>query len=74
MFVCLCNGITDTQIKHAVASGDTNLLAVRQRLGVADQCGKCASMAHMIIQQQLAVQGLDLSPEQALTDNFYEVA
>ncbi|QDF66058.1 bacterioferritin-associated ferredoxin [Shewanella sp. SNU WT4] len=53
MFICLCNGITDSQIKRAVAAGDTSLNDVRNRLGVGDQCGKCISMATDIIQAQL---------------------
>ena len=50
MYVCLCHAITDTQIKNAVSQGDSSLADVKKRLGVADQCGKCARMAVQIIQ------------------------
>ena len=63
MYVCLCNAITDSQIKAAVSLGDSSLADVKKRLGVANQCGKCARMANEIIQTQL-----DFEP------NFYEVA
>ncbi|NKF49490.1 (2Fe-2S)-binding protein [Shewanella sp. WXL01] len=63
MYVCLCHAITDNQIKEAVSQGDMTLADVKKRLGVANQCGKCARMANQIIQTQL-----DLEP------NFYEVA
>ncbi|ABZ78190.1 BFD domain protein (2Fe-2S)-binding domain protein [Shewanella halifaxensis HAW-EB4] len=63
MYVCLCHAITDTQIKEAVSQGDASLADVRRRLGVADQCGKCAKMATQIIQRQV-----DIEP------NYYEVA
>jgi bacterioferritin-associated ferredoxin len=63
MYVCLCHAITDTQIKQAVGQGDSSLADVRKRLGVADQCGKCAKMATKIIQNQLEIE-----------PNFYEVA
>ncbi|MFT6131373.1 MAG: bacterioferritin-associated ferredoxin [Shewanella sp.] len=63
MFVCLCHAITDTQIKAAVSLGDSSLADVKKRLGVADQCGKCARMASQIIQTQLEYE-----------PNFYEVA
>ncbi|MDR8522366.1 MULTISPECIES: bacterioferritin-associated ferredoxin [Shewanella] len=63
MYVCLCHAITDTQIKEAVSQGDMSLADVKKRLGVADQCGKCAKMATQIIQKQVAIE-----------PNFYEVA
>ncbi|MBR9727673.1 bacterioferritin-associated ferredoxin [Shewanella intestini] len=63
MYVCLCNAITDQQIKEAVSQGDYTLADVKKRLGVANQCGKCAKMANNIIQTQLAFE-----------PNFYEVA
>ncbi|MCE9677601.1 bacterioferritin-associated ferredoxin [Shewanella sp. AS1] len=63
MYVCLCHAITDTQIKQAVDQGDTTLYALKTRLGVGDQCGKCIRMANQIIQARLDV-----------TPNFYEVA
>lgn len=63
MYVCLCHAITDTQIKNAVSQGDSSLADVKKRLGVANQCGKCARMAVQIIQNQL-----DREP------NYYEVA
>ena len=63
MYICLCHAITDTQIKEAVSQGDMSLADVKKRLGVADQCGKCAKMATQIIQKQVAIE-----------PNFYEVA
>ncbi|MFT5083404.1 MAG: bacterioferritin-associated ferredoxin [Lentisphaeria bacterium] len=41
MYVCLCKGITDSQIRDAVNSGAESLRAVREELGVGTQCGKC---------------------------------
>jgi len=49
MYVCLCKGVTDTQIRQAVDSGATSLRQVRQQLGVASQCGKCSCMAREIL-------------------------
>lgn len=53
MYVCICRGITDTQITEAVAGGATNLGKVRKALGVAGQCGKCSSLAQEIIDETL---------------------
>lgn len=45
MFVCVCNAITDRQIKEIVASGATSLSDLQDRLGVATCCGCCADLA-----------------------------
>jgi bacterioferritin-associated ferredoxin len=50
MYVCLCHGITDKAIKQAVREdGVGNMRQLKQKLGVATQCGKCAQMAQVII-------------------------
>ncbi|BFM12319.1 hypothetical protein R50072_24720 [Simiduia litorea] len=53
MYVCICKGITDSQITDAVAGGATNLRKVRKALGVASQCGKCSMLAQEIIDETL---------------------
>ena len=53
MYVCLCKGITDTQIRTAVRDGATSLREVRSRLGVASQCGKCGLLARQIVSDSL---------------------
>jgi bacterioferritin-associated ferredoxin len=50
MFVCLCHGITDTQIENAVrTNGVGNLRELKSKLGVGSQCGTCIDMAQDII-------------------------
>ncbi len=49
MYVCLCNGITEGQIRDAVAGGASSLLALRLELGVASSCGCCADCAQQVI-------------------------
>lgn len=44
MYVCVCKGITDRQIKSAIDSGANSLGKLRKALGVASQCGKCSMM------------------------------
>ncbi|GAB3318057.1 bacterioferritin-associated ferredoxin [Haliea atlantica] len=53
MYVCICKGITDHQIRAAVSQGAENMRAVRQTLGVASQCGKCGSLARDIMREAL---------------------
>lgn len=50
MFVCLCHGITDTQIEHVVRTqGVGNIRELKSALGVGSQCGSCIDMAQDII-------------------------
>ena len=42
MYVCLCKGITDNQIKDAINQGACSMRDLRSDLDVATQCGKCA--------------------------------
>jgi len=53
MYVCLCKGITDTQIRTAVQDGAASLREVYTSLGVASQCGKCGIMARDIVRESL---------------------
>lgn len=53
MYVCLCKGITDSQIKEAVYEGATSVGKLRKCLGVASQCGKCGIAAREILQETL---------------------
>ena len=49
MYVCLCNGITDREIRQSVHEGASSLQDLQDGLGVASQCGQCACLAQEII-------------------------
>lgn len=52
MYVCLCKGITDTQIKDAIIeNGFTRLSQLNKELGICGQCGKCAKETKRIMQE-----------------------
>ena len=53
MYVCICKGITDTQIRAAVEDGASSLRDVRNTLGVASQCGKCGILTREIVRETL---------------------
>lgn len=53
MYVCLCQGITDGQIRDAIYDGCCSYRDVRSALGVGTQCGKCASQAKQITRETL---------------------
>ena len=49
MYVCICNAITDKQIRKAAKAGATDLRALQARLGVAAGCGSCTEAASEIL-------------------------
>jgi len=49
MYVCICNAVTDKQIRRAAASGVDNLYELREHLGVASNCGSCVAQAQSIL-------------------------
>ncbi|WP_345794314.1 (2Fe-2S)-binding protein [Thauera sp. JM12B12] len=46
MYVCVCNAVTERQIRKAMDEGVRTLRELRQTLGVAADCGRCARCAH----------------------------
>lgn len=54
MYVCICNGITENQIRDAISDGVRSLRELRAELGVASCCGKCADCAQQVIHETLS--------------------
>jgi bacterioferritin-associated ferredoxin len=50
MYVCLCKGLTDSDIRDAVASGTTSFKELRLSTGVSSGCGTCAGMAKTVFE------------------------
>ena len=51
MYVCVCNAITDKQIRKAAASGVQTVRELQSQLGVAAGCGSCKDAAAEILQE-----------------------
>ena len=49
MYVCICNSVTDGDIREAASRGARTVKDLRRELGVASDCGKCASCAHEVL-------------------------
>jgi len=49
MYVCICNAITDKQIRKAAKAGATDLWSLQAKLGVASGCGSCKDVASEIL-------------------------
>lgn len=45
MFVCICNGVTDSQIRQAAANGCREVSELTMRTGCGATCGSCMDMA-----------------------------
>lgn len=68
MYICICNGITDKQIRRAIASGAKSVQCLRDELGVASQCGGCLDHALQLLE------GGDTLEQTASSDLFYSPA
>ena len=55
MYVCLCRGITDQDIKDAMANGAESYREVRDLLDLGTCCGRCAPVAKSIINEELSL-------------------
>ncbi len=51
MYVCICNAVTDKDIRKAAKAGMTSLSALQEELGVAINCGSCADDASEILRE-----------------------
>jgi bacterioferritin-associated ferredoxin len=49
MYICICHGVTDREIRAAVARGSHSLEDVTMALGVGTCCGQCRAAAAEII-------------------------
>jgi bacterioferritin-associated ferredoxin len=49
MYVCVCNSVTDRQIREAVEHGCDSMAKLRRELKVATCCGKCAPCARELL-------------------------
>lgn len=45
MYVCVCHAVTDGHIRECANDGACKMRELRQRLGLASSCGKCAAHA-----------------------------
>ncbi|MEM0909632.1 MAG: (2Fe-2S)-binding protein [Pseudomonadota bacterium] len=54
MFVCICYGITDTQIQNAVQDeGVGNMRDLKKHLSIGAQCGSCVDAARQLIDETI---------------------
>jgi len=50
MYVCICHGVTEKDIKKAAKAGAQSLQDIKQATGCATGCGTCADVALEVLQ------------------------
>ena len=59
MIVCVCNNISDREVRQAIELGITSMDELRNDLGVATCCGQCLDYAQEILTEHLAALNAD---------------
>ena len=59
MYVCICNAVTDSQIREAAKAGVTNVWQLQSELGVATNCGSCREVAAEILSENRQVRRVE---------------
>ena len=54
MYICLCQGVTDTAIRRAVDQGVETVAELSMKTGAGTRCGSCVPMAREIMEERLA--------------------
>lgn len=58
MYVCLCNGVTDHEIREVAAAGCDTLSELTMRTGCGATCGSCLEQAQQILDEVRAIREL----------------
>jgi bacterioferritin-associated ferredoxin len=53
MIVCICNNISEREIRQAVDLGLKSMPELHRDLGIASCCGKCGSCAKQVLRDCL---------------------
>ena len=54
MYVCICNGVTDRDIRQAADAGCRSLAELTMRTGCGATCGTCLDMAGQLLHEARA--------------------
>ena len=61
MYVCICHGVNEKDLREAVDNGAQTVRDVRRSHGVGSQCGKCVCHAAKVIKEAKAELNYDLA-------------
>ena len=60
VYVCICNGVTDHQIREAADNGCSSVAELTMRTGCGSNCGSCLEMAGELLTKARAMRDLPL--------------
>ena len=60
VYVCLCHGITENQVRACIEDGARSLCDLQGQLGVATNCGCCATQACDMLAAHCAARAVDV--------------
>jgi bacterioferritin-associated ferredoxin len=60
VYVCICNGVTDHQIREAASNGCKTVSELTMRTGCGSTCGSCLDMAGDMLADHHAKAGFPL--------------
>lgn len=60
MYICICNGVTDRQVREAAEAGCGSLPELTMRTGLGSTCGSCLPLAEAIMAEVRATRELPL--------------
>ncbi|MET4730016.1 bacterioferritin-associated ferredoxin [Lysobacter enzymogenes] len=61
VYVCICNGVTDRDIRQAAEAGCRSVSELTMRTGAGANCGSCLDLAGSLLEQARNVRDLPLS-------------
>ncbi len=53
MYICICNSVTDSDIRDAAEAGVRTMQQLRMQTGCGINCGKCETMARDVLRDVL---------------------
>jgi bacterioferritin-associated ferredoxin len=65
MYVCLCLGVTDHQLRETVAEGATSVEEVMYCTGAGTRCGTCRATVAAVVEEALEDQLASAEPASA---------
>ncbi|MFP7723097.1 (2Fe-2S)-binding protein [Lysobacter sp. A3-1-A15] len=60
MYVCICNGVTERDIRQAAEAGCRSLPELTMRTGAGANCGSCVDMAASLLDEARGLRELPL--------------
>jgi len=49
VYLCICNGISEREVRRAIRDGATTMHQLCSELPIANCCGRCAGAAHELL-------------------------